>query len=133
MRIVTIAAFSAVALALATLPSMAAVDMQKGRAGIANPLPNLGPAGNGRRLWVKFNCYLCHGSNGGGQFGPNVQHAEAGDVQEAVTQGDPEGGMPSFGKWVNKTDITDLVAYLNSIGSKSEPKWWDWWVAHPKQ
>ena len=41
-------------------------------------LPNLGPAGNGRRKWVQFGCYLCHGSNGAGQFGPNIQHADSG-------------------------------------------------------
>jgi cytochrome c551 len=133
MRIVKIMAFAVAALTLATLPSVAAVKMQKGRAGISNPLPNLGPAGNGRRLWVEFNCYLCHGSNGGGQFGPNVQHAEGGDVSEAVRQGDSEGGMPSYGKYVNGTDIKNLTAYLASIGTKNEPTWWDWWVPHPKQ
>ncbi len=96
-------------------------------------LPNLGPAGNGRRKYVQLGCYLCHGGNGAGQFGPNIQHAEAGDLNEAVTQGVPEWGMPSYGKYVTAADITNLQAYLNSVGTASEPKWWDWWVPHPTQ
>jgi mono/diheme cytochrome c family protein len=114
------------------LPSLAA-DFSTSHLNVPRTLPNLGPAGNGRRLWVEYNCYLCHGSNGGGQFGPNIQQAESGDVSEAVTQGIPEAGMPSYGKYVTKTDITNLTAYLNSVGTANEPKWWDWWIPHPTE
>jgi hypothetical protein len=96
-------------------------------------LPDLGPAGNGRRKWVQLGCYLCHGSNGGGQFGPNIQHAEAGDLNEAVKQGIPEWGMPSYGSHATAADLTNLAAYLNSVGTANEPKWWDWWVPHPTE
>lgn len=127
-------------LTLAVL-TLAAAMASPGRAAepIANravstaTLPDLGPAGNGRRKWVQFQCYMCHGSNGAGQFGPNIQHAEAGDVAEAVRQGIPEWGMPSYGKWATAGDIANLTAYLNSIGTKGEPTWWDWWVPHPVQ
>jgi mono/diheme cytochrome c family protein len=101
----------------------------------APPAPALGPklnaAGEGRRLWLELNCYSCHGMNAAGGMGPNIQHAEAGDVREAVMQGVPEGGMPSFKKYVKSKDISNLGAYLRSIGTKGEPVWVDWWNANP--
>jgi len=115
-------------------PAGAATPVAAGRPAIVTAaLPNLGPAGNGRRKWVQFGCYLCHGSNGGGQFGPNIQHAELKDLNEAVKQGVPEWGMPSYGKHATATDIANLQAYLSSVGTASEPTWWDWWVPQPTQ
>lgn len=96
-------------------------------------LPDLGPAGNGRRKYVQFGCYLCHGNNGAGQFGPNIQHAEAADVAEVVKQGSPEAGMPGYGKNASAADIKNLTAYLASVGTKNEPKWWNWWQPNPTQ
>ena len=121
-------------LASIIFPSVvSAGELQYGRAGIPQSLPSLGPAGDGRRLYLELNCYLCHGDRGAGAFGPNIQGAGLSDVQEVVMQGDPEAGMPAFGKYVTATDIKNITAYLASIGSASEPMWFDWWVAHPKQ
>jgi mono/diheme cytochrome c family protein len=121
-------------LALIIAPSaLLAGELQFGRAGIPQSLPSLGPAGDGRRLYLELNCYLCHGDNGAGSEGPNIQGAEFGDVQETVTQGDPEAGMPAFGKYVTTTDLKNITAYLDSIGTTAEPKWFDWWVPHPKK
>ena len=131
MRILEIAVLAA-ALVMPAIAAQAA-DRQFAHPPVSRTLPDLGPVGDGRRLWVEFNCYLCHGPNGGGQFGPNIQHAEAGDLNEAVKQGIPEAGMPSYGKYVNATDLKDLVAYLNSVGTKKEPTWWDWWEPNPTQ
>ncbi len=133
MRVVNTAAILAAFLSAGT-PATAAPPAAYSRPFVSTAtLPDLGPAGNGRRKWVQFGCYLCHGSNGAGQFGPNVQHAEAGDLTEAVKQGVPEWGMPSFGKYATAADITNLRAYLNSVGTAGEPKWWDWWVPHPQE
>ena len=96
-------------------------------------LPSLGPAGDGRRKFVQFQCYLCHGNNGAGQFGPNIQGAGAGDVSDAVRQGVPEAGMPSYGPYASGADITNIAAYLSSVGTKGEPKFWNWWQPHPVQ
>ena len=125
---------AAAALAAATLaPNGRAADLQYGRAAIPPKLPDLGPAGDGRRVYLELNCYLCHGDSAAGQFGPNIQHAEQGDINEAVKQGVPEAGMPTFGKYVTATDLTNIKAYLASIGTSKEPKWFDWWLPHPKQ
>jgi mono/diheme cytochrome c family protein len=64
-----------------------------------------------------------------GGMGPNVQH-EGGEVSEAVREGE-EGGMPSYRRILTPTDITNLRAYLQSIGTPSEPKFNDWWEPAP--
>jgi cytochrome c551 len=95
------------------------------------PLP-LSPAGEGRRAYLKYNCSGCHGAGATGGMGPNIVHTEAGDVSEAVLEGEDEG-MPSYRGIVTTTEINNIAAYLRSIGTPSEPKFNDWWVAVPKK
>ena len=95
-------------------------------------LAQSGPVTEGRRAWLKFNCYGCHGDNGAGGMGPKVQHAEAGDVSEAMTGDAREGGMRSFKGIATATDAANIAAYLATIGRASEPKWLDWWDAVPR-
>lgn len=123
-------AFSIAVTALA--PAANAADLMWGRNGVAQTLPSLGPVGDGRRVWLKLNCYSCHGGNAGGGMGPNVQHAESGDVSAAMLHGDAmEGGMRSFAKYATAADAKNVTAYLKSIGTKNEPTWLDWWNATP--
>jgi cytochrome c551 len=89
----------------------------------------LSPAGEGRRAWLKYNCYGCHGMRAAGGMGPNIVH-EGGEVGEAVREGEDEG-MPSYGKLVSSTEITNLKAYLKSIGTANEPTFNDWWLPVP--
>jgi mono/diheme cytochrome c family protein len=92
----------------------------------------IGAIGEGRRVFLEFNCSACHGNTAGGAWGPNIQGAEQGDIQEAVLQGDArEGGMPSFKGCAKKVDVKNLAAYLRSIGTKNEPTWLDWWNLNP--
>lgn len=100
---------------------------------VALPVPSpqvLSPAGEGRRAFLRFNCYGCHGMFAAGAMGPGIVGAERHDVSEAVLRGE-EGGMPSFRAYVTDTDITNLTAYLNSIGKPSEPVFMDWWKKVP--
>lgn len=90
----------------------------------------LSPAGEGRRLFLELNCYSCHGMSAQGGMGPNIQHAESGDVSEALIEGE-DSGMRSFSGYVTTTDINNITAYLQSIGTSSEPKFNDWWVPVP--
>lgn len=94
--------------------------------------PTLSPAGEGRRMFLKLNCYGCHGMAGGGGMGPNIVGAESGDVNEAVTQGE-DTGMPSFSAYFTSTDTANIAAYLRSIGTKTEPTFTHWWEAIPTQ
>jgi len=94
------------------------------------PAQALNPAGEGRRLFLKLNCYGCHGMAAAGGMGPNVVHAERGDLNEVLLRGE-DGGMPSYRQYVDARDITNLAAYLKSIGSAAEPTFNDWWVRVP--
>ena len=67
---------------------------------------------------------------GAGSIGPKVMGIELGDVKEKVMQG-ADSGMPSYAKYVTQTDLVNIAAYLRSTGTKSEPKFNDWWVAVP--
>lgn len=126
------AGFTASAVAGSVQPSNGMRSRLPVRA-VSATLPSLGPAGDGRRKYVELQCYLCHGNNGGGQFGPNIREGEIADLTEAVTSGVPEFGMPAYGKAVTKTDLSNISAYLKSVGTSSEPTWWDWWLPYPTQ
>jgi len=108
-------------LAIATAVAAATLAPAAGSAGVVE----------GRRAWLKLNCYGCHGNNGAGGMGPNIQHAEAGDVSEAMNGDAREGGMRSFAGIAAATDAANIAAYLATIGTASEPKWVDWWNPIP--
>lgn len=84
----------------------------------------------GRKAYLKYNCYGCHGMGATGAMGPSIVRADAGDVSEAVLQGEDEG-MPSYRRITTAADIRNLTAYLRSIGTAAEPKFNDWWVPVP--
>jgi len=123
----------AVSVIAATMGPAHAAPTRSASTIVPRTLPNLGPAGNGRRLFVEYGCYLCHGGNGGGQFAINIQGAEVGDINEAVHGDDLEAGMPSFAKYLTAKNVSDIAAYLRSVGTAKEPKWWNWWEANPTQ
>lgn len=85
---------------------------------------------NGRRAYLEFNCYGCHGMGATGGMGLNIVGAEAGDVSGAVMQGE-EGGMPSYRRIDTATDVNTLAAYLRSIRTARAPEFNDRWVATP--
>jgi cytochrome c551 len=123
MRATTIFPTLALATLIVSAPAMAATPILRGK---------LGPIGEGRRMWLQFNCYNCHGDKAGGGMGPDVNHADGGDVRAAVLHGDAmEGGMRSFAKYATAKDVTNITAYLKSIGTGQEPTWLDWWNSKP--
>lgn len=121
---------------LATLaaPALAdnshAVVAQTAATVAATPAGGLGAAGEGRRLYLKLNCYGCHGMAAGGGMAPAIARADYGDVSEALLKGEGEG-MRSYKTYVTSTDISNIAAYLGTIGKTTEPKFRDWWVAVP--
>jgi mono/diheme cytochrome c family protein len=88
----------------------------------------LTPAQEGRRVYLRENCYGCHGGRAGGGMGPNLR-SEADDVSEAVRQGE-EGGMPAYPK-ITSLEIQNLQAYFRSIRTTAEPTFTHWWEAVP--
>ena len=120
---------SVLCLVVATGPAHAA-DAWSFSTPVASQTQPLNAAGEGRRLFLKLNCYGCHGMGAAGGMGPNVIHAENGDLNE-VLKGGGEGGMPSYRQYVSTRDIDNIAAYLKSIGTGGEPTFNDWWVKVP--
>lgn len=94
--------------------------------------PTLDAAGEGRRAFLRLNCYSCHGMHGTGGMGPNLVGEGSDDVSEAVLYGE-EGGMPSFKGYLCTNDVTYLQAYLRSLGTSAEPTFTHWWEPVPSQ
>ena len=89
---------------------------------------------NGRKLFLKNNCYICHGGRGGGGMCPSLRRdpPDEGDVEDAVLNG-TRSGMPSFRTFVTSSDIRDLAAYIQSLRTPNEPTFTHWWEAVPSQ
>ena len=83
----------------------------------------------GRKAWLRLNCYGCHGDNGGGGRAPSVWRRSAIEIRSAMFGARTAGGMRSYANVtsVRPTDFDNLAAYLASIGLPTEPKWHDWW------
>jgi cytochrome c551 len=122
MRIKTI-----ISCALAAFGLMAAL---KSGAIVDQPSGPLNHAGEGRRVFLKNNCYGCHGGRGGGGMGPNLRGGQDISVEEAV-QGLP-GGMPRF-RNLTDNDISNLQAYFRTFRTAAEPTFTHWWEPIPTQ
>jgi len=73
----------------------------------------------GRKLYMKWNCYGCHGTMGGGGMGPSLIDSEwryGGEdakVFESIRNGRPNG-MPAF-TMLTDEETCQLIAYIRSL------------------
>src|SRR5262245_2937717 len=91
--------------------------------GAAQTAPS-GNAENGKRLFMKQNCYYCHGTSGqGGRDGARIAQTAL-NVQGVIRYvRKPTGGMPAFTeKIISDQELTDIVAYLKSLPAAKAPK-----------
>ena len=95
---------------------------QRGRPG---PLP---PEGEGRRVFLRENCYGCHGGRAGGGMGPNLRDGRREPVEEYIHEGF-EYGMPGFD--LPEIDVRNLEAYFRSLRTPREPVFTHWWEPVP--
>jgi len=113
-------------------PLQIAMALTLGASILAPTLAHADAVAAGRRLWLKYNCYGCHGINAGGGMGPNVRGKGPGDVASAINGDEREGGMRSFRDVVSPADrgsmAWNISAYLATIGTANEPIWVDWWL-----
>jgi cytochrome c oxidase cbb3-type subunit III len=94
---------------------------------MANPFSaDRAAAGEGRRLFVRFNCAGCHGEHGGGGMGPSLRdidwlygHADA-QVYDSIAQG-RSNGMPTWARRLSQDQIWRLVTYIKSLRTNNEP------------
>jgi len=89
------------------------------------------PVGEGRRAYLRLNCYSCHGMDGKGGMGPKIVGEN--DVGERVTIGSSHG-MPAYANYLCPNDITNLNAYLLYIDTKKSfnSTFLQWWLPNPQ-
>jgi mono/diheme cytochrome c family protein len=87
----------------------------------------------GRRIFVRENCYSCHGGFAGGGFCPSlrVDRPDESDVRQVVEEG-TENGMPPF-PHLRERDIVNLCAYFQTLRTQHEPTFFHWWEPVPTQ
>ncbi|HZP49337.1 MAG TPA: c-type cytochrome [Vicinamibacterales bacterium] len=82
-------------------------------------------AGEGRQLFVRFNCSGCHGGRAGGGMGPSLRDVDwmygATDAQvfSSIAEGRAHG-MPAWGTKLNDDQIWKLVAYIKTLRTQNE-------------
>jgi mono/diheme cytochrome c family protein len=91
--------------------------------------PVLTPAEEGRRAYLRLNCYGCHGMRGTGGMGPRI----IGEDDVGVVLEGSDSGMPSFRNALCPNDLNYLSAYLRSLGTRKEPTFTHWWEPIPSQ
>ena len=91
----------------------------------------LDPAEEGRRVYLRENCYGCHGGRGGGGMGPAFRSdkPDLGDVSKVVREGADEG-MPAYPN-LTTLDIQNLTEYFRTLRTSAEPTFTHWWEAIP--
>jgi|SRR6516162_2414039 mono/diheme cytochrome c family protein len=83
-----------------------------------------GNSENGKRLFMKNNCYYCHGTAGqGGRDGARI--AQTPLTAQALIRyvRRPSGRMPAFTeKILSDQELTDITAYLKSLPAAKAAK-----------
>ena len=83
-----------------------------------------GNAENGKKLYVTYFCWSCHGSNGraGGTapaIAPSTRSGE--DLIKYIRK--PRGAMPPYtSKSISDREIADIAAFLRTIPKDPDPK-----------
>ncbi len=93
---------------------------------IHNPYANNRDArGEGRQLFVRFNCSGCHGGRAGGGMGPSLRDvdwlygSDDGQIFSSIAEGRAHG-MPSWGMKLTEDEVWKLVAYIKSLRTPDE-------------
>jgi cytochrome c oxidase cbb3-type subunit 3 len=80
---------------------------------------------DGRRFFVAFNCYGCHGGRAGGGMGPSLRDVDwlYGSTDEDIFDSIADGrahGMPAYGRMLPADTIWKLTAYVTSLRTARE-------------
>jgi len=84
------------------------------------PSPNTAPAGNaetGKKLFVSYGCYQCHGheAQGSSATGPRLGPRPIAFAAFSRYVRQPTGQMPPYTtKVVSDADLTNIYAYISS-------------------
>jgi mono/diheme cytochrome c family protein len=81
---------------------------------------------DGRRLFNWYNCSGCHGGHGGGGMGPSLRDPvwiygnQDYQIFDSIAYGRSKG-MPAWGTKIPDQQIWELVAYIKSMRTATEP------------
>jgi mono/diheme cytochrome c family protein len=126
--------------ALFTLVLLATVSVPPSGVALAAAYSGSGVSGDddgnpieGRRIYMRENCYICHGGFAGGGMCPTLREdpPNESDVEEVIEEG-TENGMPPF-PHLNEEDIENLAAYFQTLRTRREPTFTHWWEPIPTQ
>lgn len=81
----------------------------------------------GRGLFLRYNCYGCHGGLAGGAMGPSLRDTiwKYGGTDSAIAMSIEQGrplGMPKWGGIIQPDQVHLLVDYIKSLRTDAEPK-----------
>ncbi len=84
-------------------------------------------AGEGRQLFVRFNCSGCHGGRAGGGMGPSLRDVDwiYGSQDDRIYSSIAEGrahGMPSWQPRLTADQIWKVVTYIRALRTRNEPQ-----------
>jgi cbb3-type cytochrome c oxidase subunit III len=82
---------------------------------------------HGREVFIKVNCYGCHGGLAGGAMGPSLRDTtwKYGGTDSLIWHSIHDGrpmGMPTWAGHLSNQDIDALVMYIRSLRTSAEPK-----------
>jgi mono/diheme cytochrome c family protein len=86
---------------------------------------------NGRKVFLKANCYICHGGRGGGGMCPSLREDRPDD--EDVVRDGTSSGMPAFRGILTDREIGDVIAYIQTLRTAQEPTFTHWWETVPSR
>jgi ubiquinol-cytochrome c reductase cytochrome c subunit len=80
---------------------------------------NVGDAALGKTIFLRDNCYTCHGTSGGGGGalgGPRLSHRELTPTAILNELRHPRAAMPAYSdKVLSDAEAADIAAYLQSL------------------
>jgi len=114
-------------LALALLSSGLAARALRAGSQVTQDSPTANPAAEDLQGKQAFEtrCSTCHGLDGGGAMGPNIQGIPfrlGSDVVANIIKNGLSGGMPAFAGQMSDAQIQQVVAYLLSLTPKDTGK-----------
>ena len=83
--------------------------------------------GEGRQLFIRFNCSGCHGGRAGGGMGPSLRDTDwlYGNSDAQIFSSVIEGrahGMPAWHTHLTADQTWKLVTYIKSLRTSNEPQ-----------
>jgi mono/diheme cytochrome c family protein len=117
-------AFAGFAVFAFLIASAAAAERLQPSDAVARRLqPGGSGAENGKRLFMTYYCYSCHGTEGHGGAGPRLIARATPDALIRYVRKPTGGNMPPYTtKVISDQDLIDIHAYLRSVPPSPQAK-----------